>query len=393
MCGKWKRVCALGLAVSLVCLIPTGTMLAAEENAQKSQEAEQDSAAGNNAESGAGTISEGQNAGDGANIDDAEAGAENNTDNAKADVGVKTDDSQDGVGANADDPNAGGEITMGDDKNADLETSENDGIGVLAAAEEDAEIEDAENPESNEAPEIDIKWQGQSWMADGLGGKISYQYTNAYDQSFTLSVTQDGQVIPFSYYLDKFSDMDAEAKKTEQMNSLLWSGASPGTEVRPLNEGCYVLYVKVEADGEMYYARSGGIVVDRTSPEITGIEDGKSYSEGTTFQVKDANLESVMVNETSVTPVDGEYKVVANGTSCVIKALDKAGNEKVCSITVFGKEPEVKTISQDGTYTLTAGKSYQLGAGSWKVNGGSTVYQGGRTFYVKTDGEYRFTKR
>ena len=97
--------------------------------------------------------------------------------------------------------------------------------------------------------------------------------------------------------------------------------------------------------------------------------------------------------------------MAANGTSCVIRAKDKAGNETVRSIIVSGtempepSEPEEpgtpddsKVISESGEYTLKAGVTYHLAEGNWKVDGDKSVYRGGNDFYVAADGSYKFTK-
>ncbi|MDE5716143.1 MAG: hypothetical protein K2I53_00745, partial [Lachnospiraceae bacterium] len=109
---------------------------------------------------------------------------------------------------------------------------------------------------------------------------------------------------------------------------------------------------------------------------------------------EDANLESVLVNEQQVSPEDGKYKVAANGTSCVIRAKDKAGNETICSISVSGNgtPEESNVISASGEYTLKAGVKYHLAEGKWKVDGDKSVYPGGSDFYVTADGSYQFTK-
>ena len=42
---------------------------------------------------------------------------------------------------------------------------------------------------------------------------------------------------------------------------------------------------------------------------------------------------------------------------------------------------------------MQAGVAYQLDSGRWKVKGDATIYEGGNTFYVTTDGEYEFEKQ
>ncbi len=356
---KWKKVSALGLAVLLGCLMPMSTMLAAEDDTEVVRDIEADSDSDADVASDAETITD----------DDESIGDE-----------VDTDDESAGDEVDADDENTGDE--------ADADNDGNEGIEVMSETEE-PEAGDIEVQENTAAPVIDITLNGDSCKVDGLSGDIDYKYTNSSDPMLAWSASQNGTEIMLYYYLD---DNPGDKAKddiawSEKCSSMQWTLSSNKT---------YVLYVKaVGADGQTTYARSCGIVVDTVAPKIVGVEDGNTYPAGTTFTVEDANLDVVMVNESPVTPeADGSYQVKANGTNCMIRAKDKAGNEKTCSITVLGEEPTENTvISASGTYSLKTGTSYQLATGKWQVGGDSTVYQGGRTFYVKSAGDYSFTKQ
>ena len=98
---------------------------------------------------------------------------------------------------------------------------------------------------------------------------------------------------------------------------------------------------------------SDGIVLDGTSPVITGIENGKTYCEAQTVTVDEKYIHTVTVNGTEVTldksgsftlsPADGEQKIVVT---------DKAGNTAEMTVTVndghtFGEW----TSNGDGTHT------------------------------------------
>lgn len=365
MCRKWKKTAALGLAVLIGGMMPMGTMLAAEDNAEVVQEIE------------AGAVSE------------------------------------------------------------------------------------AEVTASTDAPVINITLNGESCKVDGLGGRIDYKYTNVANSKFELSASLNGAPTTFSYFLDE--NPGDEAK--DSISSSLWVGPNSSTEEVLSSNKSYVVYVKAGKNEQTVYARSCGVVVDTTAPEIVGLKEGETYPAGTTFKVQDANLDVVMVNEAVVTPEsDGSYKVAANGTSCVIRAKDKAGNEKTCSITVSGGEepgtgdeepgtgdekpgtgdetpgtgdekpgtgdetpgtgdeesgtgdetpgtgdeepgtgdekpgtgdetPETgNIISETGVYALKAGVKYHLAEGKWQIDGDKSVYQGNSDFYVKKDGNYKFMK-
>lgn len=283
---------------------------------------------------------------------------------------------------------------------------------TMVAAEEDVEIRAAavsDNDTELDAPEI-VMTRGGGNRTCGLGGAVTFEYTNNRGTLFEVSVNPNGREVELSYALDSVTDMEAEAKTEGQMNSLGWGKiSSPPMSIVPVQDGCYVVYAKAQAGTQTFYARSNGIVVDTVKPVIKGVEEGKTYPAGTVFQVEDANLDYVLVNEVPAVADGGNYKVAANGnsTSCVIRAKDKAGNETVYSIGVTGTEtpkpeepkPEEQeppktdnVISQSKEYTLKAGVKYHLAEGKWKVDGDKSVYQGGSDFYVTADGTYRFKK-
>ncbi|MDE6212995.1 MAG: hypothetical protein K2M70_05915 [Lachnospiraceae bacterium] len=376
---KWKSMSALGMAVLLGCLVPMNTMLAAEDDTEVVQEVEADSDSDVEVVSDAEEISD-----DNESIGDETDAEDENADNE----------------ADAEEENIAGEGNVEDENvivEVDVANDGDEGIEVMSEAEEP---EAGDVAVQADAPVINITWQGQSYIYD-MGGKIDYTYVNNENQMLECSASQDGKAVSFSYYLDEVTDIEAEAKSAEEIT---WPDGQTSPWVRILSRNAnYVLYVKaVGKDGQTVYARSGGIVVDTIAPEIVGVEAGKTYPEGTSFTVEDANLDVVMINESPVTPAsDGSYRVKANGTSCMIRVKDKAGNENTCRIIVFGKLPEEEpdeptednVISASGTYSLKTCTSYQLAAGTWQIDGDITVYQGGGTFYVKAAGDYSFTKQ
>lgn len=368
---KWKKMAALGMAVLLGCLMPMGTMLAAEDDTEVVQDVETDS------DSDADVVSDAEAISDDNESVDAEETAEEENAGDEADVA---------------DENAGDEADMVDENTGDEADADNDGVeGIEVMSEtEEPQAGDIEVQEDTAAPVIDITLNGENCKVDGLGGDIEYKYTSTPNSKLAWSATQNGTPIMLRYYLDE--NPGDKAKGEEDIS---WSGDCSSMQWELSSNKTYVVYVKAEKNGKTVYARSCGVVVDTTAPKIVGVENGGTYPEGTTFKVEDANLDVVKVNESPVSPeADGSYQVKANGTSCVIRAIDKAKNETVYTITVFGGTPEENTvISENGTYSLKADQKYQLAAGKWKVDGDSTIYQGGRTIYVKAAGDYSFTKQ
>lgn len=266
-------------------------------------------------------------------------------------------------------------------------------------------------PETAAAPVIAITRDGNDCTCS-LGGKITFEYINYWGPQVAFLVQSD-QSVSVSWYKDSVTDIEAEAKTEEQMDSLSWTKQQSSSETVCLSQdGKYVIYVKVEAGTQKYYARSNGIVVDTQKPVIKEavsgqpLVTGQTYPEETGFVVEDANLKSVLVNQQPVAPENGSYMMAAkeNSTACEIKAIDEAGNEESCSITISGTEtPEPKpeepetpdesnVISKSGEYALKAGVKYHLAEGKWKVSGDKSVYRGDRDFYVTVDGNYQFSK-
>lgn len=376
MYRKCRKLSVLGMAALIGCLMPMGTMMAAEENSEAVWEV------------GAGSVSDNTIYDDGKDITDDEGniGGETNADSGE----TGADNGEDSNGA------ANDEEANIDKVNADAEVDGDVSVVPATATVQEPEIKNAEATAGIDAPVIEIKWQGQNRTYD-LGGKVEYEYVNNYYQPINCSASQSGQAVSLFYCQDKVTDTTAEAKGNEEMANLSWTAAdSTSMSITFISDGNYVVYVKaVGEDGQTVYKRSGGIIVDTEAPKVTGVQDGNTYPEGTVFQVQDSNLESVTVNEKPVTlSANGEYQVAANGTSCVIKAKDKAGNNTTCSITVSGKDPaqDNNVISKGGIYSLKPGVAYHLAEGRWGVKGDKTIYRGDGDFYVKTSGDYILIK-
>lgn len=366
-------------------------MLAAEDNTEAAQEIEADSDSDAEVVSGDEVISD-----ENGNVDEEESAVEEN-----AGGEVNTDDENAADEVNADDENADDEVNA-DDGIADDEVNpvdeQNVGIEVMSASDV-AEAGDTEVQENTDAPVVEITYDGKS-SCYALGGTIDYIYVNNKGKSFVFSAKQNNQNIAFLYYLDCANKVTDPAKEEVQLEKVKWLSWSENYAMTLGlgDEQNYVLYVKAEKDGQTTYARSGGVVVDTTAPKIAGVKDGNTYPAGTTFTVSDTNLDVVMINRSPVTPEpDGSYRVRTEGANCEIEAVDKAGNKSTCSITVSGAHPEEDptentVISESKVYTLKAGVKYHLAAGNWKVDGDKSVYQGDRDFYVKGDGDYKFSK-
>ena len=120
----------------------------------------------------------------------------------------------------------------------------------------------------------------------------------------------------------------------------------------PDNE--YIIYVKLtDTAGNTDYICSDGIVLDGTSPVITGIENGKTYCEAQTVTVDEKYVDTVTVNGTAVTlDESGSFTLAPADSEQKITVTDKAGNAAEMTVTVndghtFGEW----TSNGDGTHT------------------------------------------
>lgn len=385
---KWKSLSALCLAAVLGLSMPVSTMWAAEENAETADAQETDSDFKQDSQN--------------ESIESREQVI-----NEEQDVAVVEEQDTEVV-EEQDTPDVADQDDVWDDsatEDLDIENSE----PVVELPLEEISVGDLPLTEPiyttsdfGSLPVISLICRGMN-LTQILDAPIGYDiYVNNCDQCVSISISE-GSLASLSYYLD--TSGSNESMNEEQL-SKLWQSADNLSyqEVNLNQDGKYVLYVRAVADnGQIFYVRTIGIVVDSVAPVITGIQNGGTYPVGTKFGVEDANLDTVFVNEQGATPTDdGKYQVAANGTSCTIRAKDKAGHETTYSITIGEEKPDepddpkpgddITVINGSGTYSLKAGTAYRLGSGSWTLQGDSVVYRGGITFYVNTDGDYVFKK-
>ena len=166
-------------------------------------------------------------------------------------------------------------------------------------------------------------------------------------QTVTITAADNsGETVTVEYLLS------AKELTKAELDGMTFTAYTAPFGIDPDNE--YIIYVRLtDTAGNMDYICSDGIVLDGTSPVITGIENGKTYCEAQTVTVDEKYVDTVTVNGTAVTldatgsfvlsPADGEQKIVVT---------DKAGNTAEMTVTVndghtFGEW----TSNGDGTHT------------------------------------------
>ena len=166
-------------------------------------------------------------------------------------------------------------------------------------------------------------------------------------QAVTINAADNsGETVTVEYLLS-----DKELTKAE-LDGMTFTAYTAPFGIDPDNE--YIIYVRLTDNaGNTDYICSDGIVLDGTSPVITGIEDGKIYCEAQTVTVDEKYVDTVTVNGTAVTldengsftlsPADGEQKIVVT---------DKAGNTAEMTVTVNDGHTYGEWVSNgDGTHT------------------------------------------
>ena len=114
-------------------------------------------------------------------------------------------------------------------------------------------------------------------------------------QTVTITATDNsGDAVKIEYLLSAKELTEAE------LASAAFTAYTAPFGIDPDNE--YIIYVRLTDNaGNTDYICSDGIVLDGTSPVITGIENGKTYCEAQTVTVDEKYVDTVTVNGTAVT--------------------------------------------------------------------------------------------
>lgn len=169
------------------------------------------------------------------------------------------------------------------------------------------------------APKAEIKIGINSW--EEFLSDITFDLFFKDTQSVTITASDNsGEAVKIEYLLsDKALTVDEldEAAFTEYDNAF---SISPDKEC--------VIYAKLTDTSDNYrYINSEGIVLDAAAPEISGIENGKTYCSAQTVTVTEKYIARVTVNGTEV-PLNenNQFTLSAADGAQTIVATDKAGN-------------------------------------------------------------------
>nr|MDD5838234.1 InlB B-repeat-containing protein [Eubacteriales bacterium] len=193
------------------------------------------------------------------------------------------------------------------------------------------------------APTGEISVGTNKW--NGFLNTITFGLFFKDTQSVTITASDNsGEDVTIEYLL---SDKELTV---DQLNSATFNAYNDKFSINPDNK--YVIYAKLtDKSGNVAYLSSDGIVLDKTAPIISGIENGKVYCEAQTVTVTEEYIASVKVNGTEVT-LDANNQFTLNpaeGTQTIV-VTDKAGNVSAEMIVTVNDGHTYEWQSENGQY-------------------------------------------
>ena len=179
----------------------------------------------------------------------------------------------------------------------------------------------------SEKPTGEIKIDENSWKS--FLNNITFGRFFKDTQTVTVTATDNsGETVTIEYLLSE------KALAESELAGMTFTAYSAPFSINPNNE--YVIYAKLtDTSGNVAYINTNGIVLDGTSPVITGIENGKTYCEAQTLTVDEKYVDTVTVNGTEVTlDKNGQFILFPASGEQTIVVTDKAGNETRVIVTV-----------------------------------------------------------
>ena len=197
----------------------------------------------------------------------------------------------------------------------------------------------------SEKPTGEIKIGENSWKS--FLNNITFGRFFKDTQTVTVTATDNsGETVTIEYLLSE------KALAESELAGMTFTAYSAPFSINPDNE--YVIYAKLtDTSGNVAYINTNGIVLDGTSPVITGIENGKTYCEAQTLTVDEKYVDTVTVNGTEVTlDKNGSFVLSSADGEQRIIVTDKAGNTAEMTVTVNDGHTYGEWVSNgDGTHT------------------------------------------
>ena len=231
----------------------------------------------------------------------------------------------------------------------------------------------------------------ESYAAVTAAAEFAIRYLPAPERAYSLNGTQGEK----GYYTSSVTVVPAEGYLIA--DALDGDYAENLILTQDMEAG--QIYLKKQATGEKTdgIAREA-VLIDQKIPAITAVKDGETYyKDSVQVVISDKNLSRIQINDDNIVVKGTEmtFTLSSNHGSedYQIIARDVAGNETKVSLTVAAPWMKKGIIPTGELIRLKSDRAYSFGDGTWQVEGDTTSYAGGRSFYVKKDGEYTFTKK
>ena len=203
----------------------------------------------------------------------------------------------------------------------------------------------------SEKPTGEIKISGNSWKA--FLNNITFGLFFKDTQTVTITaVDNSGETVTIEYRLS-----NKELTKAE-LDGITFTAYTAPFGIDHDNE--YIIYVRLtDKAGNTDYICSDGIVLDGTSPVITGIEDGKIYCEAQTVTVDEKYVNTITVNGTEVTlDENGSFTLAPADGGQNIVVTDRAGNTTEMTVTVNNGHTGGTATCTEKAVCEVCGKAY-----------------------------------
>ena len=191
------------------------------------------------------------------------------------------------------------------------------------------------------------------WLGFDNGMTLNSEYNQYFNDDQTVSIAasdNSGKTVNCSYFISNLPVNESD------FDSAAWNKYDKTFKLE--NEQEYIIYVKlIDVASNISYINSSKIIIDKTPPVISGIEDNGTYYGNVTVTIEEANLHGVLLNNEPVSPDENNRLILrpANGSQ-VIKAYDKAGNitEKTVTVRNYISIPsvDIKTTADGTTSTI-----------------------------------------
>lgn len=222
----------------------------------------------------------------------------------------------------------------------------------------------------SEKPTGEIKISKNSWKS--FLNNITFGLFFKDTQTVTINAADNSDEAVTVEYLLSNKELTKAA-----LDGMTFTAYTAPFSIAPDNE--YIIYVRLtDAAGNTDYICSAGIVLDGTSPVITGIANGKTYCEAQTVTINEKYLDTVTVNGTAVTlNENGGFTLApANGGQRIV-VTDKAGNTAAMTVTVNdGHTYGEWTSNGDGTHTRRCTVDGCTGSETKDCSGGTATCTG-----------------